>query len=96
MKKFIVNLIVLSVIVLPITLISISCLSYAILLTKFEPTKEIETMKYEEKNSYSNELRSCDYCGIRSYDIKILDGKENKIFICKECEEKERKNNDTN
>ena len=69
MKKFIINLIVLSVIVLPLTLITMSGISYAILLSKFEPTnikEDMQVMNYDVNESYPKTIKIksllCDGC----------------------------------
>lgn len=88
MKKFIINLIVLSIIVLPITLISMSGISYAILLTKFKPTKEIETVIYNVNESYTkNQSLPCDGCmkestNLTQYTLKDINTKVN---LCDDC-----------
>lgn len=43
---------------------------------------------YNVNELYPKELKACDYCGIRTENINIEDGINNKIFICNECKEK--------
>lgn len=91
MKKFIINIIVLYVIVLPITLLTMSGISYAILLTKFEPTKEIESMKYNVNESYPKAIKThsltCDGCMKESSNLtpyKLKDINTN-VNLCDDC-----------
>lgn len=91
MKKFIINLIVLSVIVLPITLLTMSGISYAILLTKFEPSKEIETMNYNVNESYPKTIKTqslpCDGCLKESTKLTqhTLKDINTKVNLCDDC-----------
>ena len=94
MKKFIINLIVLSVIVLPLTLIAMTTISYAILLSKFEPTnikEDIQVMNYDVNESYPKEIKEvklpCDGCmkesnNLTQYTLKDINTKVN---LCDDC-----------
>lgn len=81
MKKFIINLIVLSVIVLPLTLLTMSGISYAILLTKFEPTN------IKEDTQVMNQTLQCDGCmkettNLTPHKLKDINTTVN---LCDEC-----------
>lgn len=87
MKKFIINLIVLSVIVLPLTLLTMSGLSYAILLSKFEPTKEIKTMNETYPKLIKTQSLPCDGCmkettNLTQHTLKDINTKVN---LCDDC-----------
>lgn len=81
MKKFIINLIVLTIIVLPLTLTTMSGISYAILLSKFEPTnikEDIQVMK---------QTLPCDGCLKESEKLTphILKDINTSVNLCDDC-----------
>lgn len=94
MKKFIINLIVLTIIVLPLTLITMSGISYAILLSKFEPTnikEDIQVMNYNVNESYPKEIKiktlPCDGCMeeksvLTAYLLKDIN---TTVHLCDDC-----------
>lgn len=87
MKKFIINIIVLFAIVLPLTLLTMSGISYAILLTKFEPTKEIKIMNDPLPKSIKTQKLQCDGCmketnNLTQHTLKDINTKVN---LCDDC-----------
>lgn len=81
MKKFIINLIVLSVIVLPLTLLTMSGISYAILLSKFESTN------IKEDIQVMNQTLPCDGCLKESTNLTpyLLKDINTKVNLCDDC-----------
>lgn len=79
MYKLLINSIMV-VIITPLILLASYTFAYEVLIIK----SEIETT-----DSYTTELKSCDYCGLRSQNIII---ENDQTFICNECKFKEVNN----
>lgn len=87
MKKLIVNSIMV-VIVTPLILLLTYSFAYETLLIKME-VLNMNEKAIDVNYEYPKDLKSCDYCGLRTQNIII---ENDQSFICNECKFKEVNN----